>query len=128
MDAGALFIMQLLQFFGLDYYIMIVLRDTSYFSHPNVLFLVMNIALTFMFCFTLLNCYTEFRNELSKRNGQAVEHKRKYNDYVNCITWGAYVILLFSKIVLISNKINSLVSMKDFMGPQVLKVYTYISK
>jgi len=123
LDAGALFILQILQLFSLDYYVMIVFQDTWYSRYPNTLFLVLNIVLTLLFYHTFLNCYREYKYERSKKTGDLVECKAKYPVYLNCITWATYVTVLFSKIVMIfSNNVISLVSNDDFMGPQMLKV------
>jgi len=123
LDAGALFVLQILQFFSLDYYVLIVFQDTWYSRYPNILFLVLNIVLTLLFYHTFLNCYREYKYERSKKTGDLVECKAKYPVYLNCITWAMYVTVLFSKIMMIfSNNVISLVSNDDFMGPQMLKV------
>lgn len=119
-DAGALFVLQMLQFFSLDYYVMIVFRGTWYSRYPNMAFLASNIVLTVLFYHTFLNCYKEYKY---KKTRNPVESKAKYPVYFNCITWGTYVTILFFKIVLIfSNQVISLISYDDFMGPQMLKV------
>lgn len=124
LDAGALFALQLLQIFSLDYYVLIVFNGTWYSRYPNALFLVLNIVLALLFYHTFLNCYKKYKYERSKKTGMAaVENKVKYPVYLNCVTWAAYVIVLFSKIVVIfSNRIVKLVDYDDFMGPQMLKV------
>lgn len=123
LDTGTLFILQLLQFFSLDYYVMIVFQNTWYSRYPNALFLVFNIVLTLLFYHTFVNCYKEFKFNQNKKIEDLVELKTKYPVYLNCITWSFYVTFLFSKIVLIfSNKVLSLISYDDFMGPQMLKV------
>ncbi|CAI6347006.1 unnamed protein product [Macrosiphum euphorbiae] len=128
LDAGALFTLQILQFFSLDYYVMIVFQDTWYSRYPNTLFLVLNIVLTLLFYHTFLNCYREYKYERSKKTGDLVECKAKYPVYLNCITWATYVTVLFSKIVMIfSNNVISLVSNDDFMGPQMLKLLIGVS-
>ncbi|XP_050522487.1 uncharacterized protein LOC126895062 [Daktulosphaira vitifoliae] len=130
LDAGALFSLQLLQFFSLDFYIMIVFQDSWYSRYPNALFLVLNIVLTLLFYHTFLNCYKEYKYERSKKTNTAevVVHKTKYPVYLNCITWTTYVVVLFSKIVLIfSNEVLSLIGYDDFMGPQMLKLLIGLS-
>lgn len=123
LDTGTLFILQLLQFFSLDYYVMIVFQNTWYSRYPNALFLVLNIVLTLLFYHTFVNCYKEFKRKPSKNHENPIERKTKYPIYLNCITWSLYVTFLFSKIVLIfSNKVLSLINYNDFMGPQMLKV------
>jgi len=123
LDAGALFVMQLLQFFSLDYYVMVVFQDTWYSRYPNALFVALNIVLTLLFYHTFANCYKEYKYERRKKTGRMVEQKAKYPVYFNCITWSVYVTILFGKVVLIfSNKVVTLVSDDDFMGPQMLKV------
>lgn len=123
LDAGALFILQLLQLFSLDYYVLIVFEGTWYSRYPNALFLVFNIVLTLLFYHTFLNCYKEYKYKRSKKMGTVIESKPKYPVYLNCITWAAYVIILFTKtVVIFSNRIVSLVDYDDFMGPQMLKV------
>lgn len=132
LDVGTLFTVQLLQFFGLDYYVLIVFQDTWYSRYPNALFLVLNIVLTLLFYHTFVNCYKEYKHERSRRrrtttmeNG-GVKAVAKYPVYLNCITWAVYVTVLFGKIVLIfSNKVLTLIERDDFMGPQMLKVCTY---
>lgn len=128
LDAWALFTLQLLQLFGLDYYVMMVVRKNWNSRYPNILFLVLNIMLTLLFCHTFHNCYKEYKYARSKKIGQVVDRKPKYTIYLNCIFWSAYVIILFGKIVLISNNITNLdlVSPNDFMGPQMLKVLIFL--
>ncbi|XP_050433267.1 uncharacterized protein LOC126841063 [Adelges cooleyi] len=128
LDAGALFTLQILQFFSLDFYIMIVFKETWYSRYPNALFLVLNIVLTMLFYHTFVNCYKEYKYERSRKTGDTVERKAKYPVYLNCITWSTYVTVLFSKIVLIfSNQVVLLVSYDDFMGPQMLKLLIGLS-
>lgn len=134
LDAGTLFALQLLQFIGLDYYVLVVFQDTWYSRYPNALFLVLNIVLTLLFYHTFVNCYKEYKYERNRRrrmtttttmdNG-GVQPVAKYPVYLNCITWAVYVTVLFGKIVLIfSNKVLTLIDRNDFMGPQMLKVGT----
>lgn len=123
LDAGALFALQLLQFFGLDYYVLIVFEGTWYSRYPNALFLVLNIVLTLLFYHTFVNCYKEYKYERGKKTGAVAEKKTKYPVYLNCITWATYVTILFGKVVVIfSNQVVKLVDYDDFMGPQMLKV------
>lgn len=128
LDAGVLFALQLLQLFGLDYYVWIVFRDTRYSRYPNSAFVALNLVLTVLFYHTFLNCYKEYRYRRKQITAVATaaaarSNAKRYPVYLNCITWGAYVIVLFSKIVLIfSNNVVSLISYRDFMGPQMLKV------
>lgn len=123
LDAGTLFVLQLLQFFSLDYYVMIVFQDTWYSRYPNTAFLVVNVVLTVLFYHTFLNCYKEYKYRRGRKAGRLVERDVKYPSYFNCITWSVYVTVLFTKIVMIfSNQVVSLVSNDDFMGPQMLKV------
>lgn len=135
LDAGTLFALQLLQFLGLDYYVLIVFKDTWYSRYPNALFLVLNIVLTLLFYHTFVNCYKEYKYERSRRRRTAsmdngggnvsVQSVAKYPVYLNCITWAVYVTVLFGKIVLIfTNKVIKLIDRDDFMGPQMLKVGT----
>lgn len=128
LDAGTLFILQILQFFSLDYYVMIMFQNTWYSRYPNIVFLALNIVLTLMFYLTFLNCYREYKCERRKQTENVAKYKNKYPVYVNCITWATYVTLLFSKIIMIfSNNVISLVSNNDFMGPQMLKLIIGVS-
>jgi len=123
LDVGALIILQLLQFFSLDYYIAIVFQNTCYSRYPNILLLILNIVLTVLFYHTFINCYKEYKYIRSNKTGNLVERKDKYPVYFNCITWSVYVFILFGKIMVIfANKVVSLVSFDNFMGPQMLKV------
>lgn len=120
MDTFVLFVLQLLQFFSLDYYVMIVFRGTWYSRYPNMGFLVSNLALTMLFFHTFISSLKELKR---KKTGNRVELNSKYPVHFSCVTWGVYVTVLFSKIVLIfSNQVVLLVSYDDFMGPQMLKV------
>ncbi|VVC43022.1 CECR6/TMEM121 family [Cinara cedri] len=133
LDAGVLLALQLVQLFSLDFYVWIVFRGTWYSRYPNSVFVALNLVLTVLFYHTFLNSYKEYRYRQTQKadfeTPSSVQSKtKKYPVYLNCITWGVYVIILFIKIVLIfSNNVVSLISYNNFMGPQMLKLLIGLS-